>query len=152
MQDTDLRGRQPDADRVDHQPPHPRDLILQRLVEALHGSSPGAQHGVAKLPDLGERGRTPRGSRGVERWVLFFRIGVLRAVELGVVPARRLAGGPRLELGVVPARRLRGGPRLELGVVPARRLGRGPPGARRYRLPDGGGFVLALSGLLLIRH
>src|SRR3954454_1695546 len=60
MQRADLGGREADADRVDHQPPHPRDLLAQRLVEDLDGPRRRAQHGVAELADMAQRGLAAR--------------------------------------------------------------------------------------------
>src|SRR3954464_4535057 len=51
----DLRGGEADPDRVDHQPPHPRDLLAQRVVEDLDLAPPGAQDGIAELADLAQR-------------------------------------------------------------------------------------------------
>ena len=49
VQDADLGGGQPDAERVDHQLAHPRDLGAQRVVEAVHRPRPGASTGSPNL-------------------------------------------------------------------------------------------------------
>jgi hypothetical protein len=70
VQGADLGGGQPDAERVVHERAHPRDLVAQRLVEDLHRTRLGTQHGVAEHAHVGQRGAPPRGQLGVEALLL----------------------------------------------------------------------------------
>src|SRR5262245_33106745 len=49
-----LRGSQPDADRVPHQPDHPLSLLGELIVELGHRRGRRLEHGIAELDDLGE--------------------------------------------------------------------------------------------------
>ena len=66
LQDSDLRRRETDAARVDHQRPHPFDEPPQVVVELLHGVRLQAQRGVWVLADLSERDPAPCLALGVE--------------------------------------------------------------------------------------
>ena len=66
VQDADLGGGQPDAERVDHQLAHPRDLRAQRLVEAIDRARPRLEHRIAELPHLGQSGAAPCGDLRIE--------------------------------------------------------------------------------------
>ena len=91
VQHAQLRGGEAHAERVVHQLPHPLDLLLKGLVEALHRQRGRAQHRVAELAHAAQR-RVAAGPRlGVE---LGGRRRVLLALDLDI----GLLGGPRPEL------------------------------------------------------
>ena len=54
-QPSELRGRQPDAQRVAHQRAHARDLGPQRVVEDVDLAGPRTQDRVAVLDDVTQR-------------------------------------------------------------------------------------------------
>ncbi len=85
MKHAELRGREPDAEGVVHQLPHPLGLLLQRRVEALdrHGDRP--QHGVAELAHQAQRGVAPGSRLGIE---LFDRGRIALGLDLDVVGLR----------------------------------------------------------------
>jgi len=65
-QDSDLRPREPDAARVDHQRLHPLDEPAEIGVELLDGLRLHPQHGIGVLADLSEREPAPHLRLGVE--------------------------------------------------------------------------------------
>ena len=100
MQHADLGGGEADPERVVHQLAHPRDLLAQRVVEALDRPRLGAQHRVAEVADLGQGGVAARGGLGIE---LGFRLGFGFGPGLGVgvgLEPRLGSGSVRLGLRI----------------------------------------------------
>ena len=64
-QGAELRSRQAHPARVVHHLDHPLGLVLQRLVEIGDRERGRAQHGVAELADVLERGESPALEDGV---------------------------------------------------------------------------------------
>ena len=60
-----LRGGEPHAAGVVHDPDHPLDVVAQRVVELRDRQGRRPQHGVAELADLLERGESPALQDGV---------------------------------------------------------------------------------------
>ncbi len=90
MQHADLRRGQADAERVVHQLAHALDLRRERVVEALDRQRLGAQHRVAELAHVAQRGVAPRARLGVE----LLGLGrVVLALDLDVVGLRAVLRG-----------------------------------------------------------
>ena len=66
MHDPELRGREPDPERVVHELAHPPHLFAQRVVEALDGQRPALERGVAVLAHEPQRGVAARARLGVQ--------------------------------------------------------------------------------------
>jgi hypothetical protein len=96
-QPAELRGGQPDAQRVAHEAAHPRDLGPQRVVEDVHLARPRAQDGVAVLDDVRERALAPRGDLGIEGLGRLLVRGDLGIERLGRL---RVGGHLGVRLGV----------------------------------------------------
>ena len=81
VQHAELGGGQPDAERVVHQLPHPLDLSLQHLVEALDRQRRRAQHGITELAHLAQR----RVAAGTSLRIELLGLGrILLALDLDV--------------------------------------------------------------------
>jgi len=89
VQDAQLRRREPDAERVVHELPHPLDLSCQRVVESLDGQCLGPQHRVAQLAHVPQRRISPGAGLRIE---LRDRRRILLALDLdvGVIGRRSL--------------------------------------------------------------
>ena len=66
VHDAELRGGEPDAERVVHQLAHPLDLVGERGVEHLDRPGAAAQHRVAVLAHVPQRRLASRAGRGIE--------------------------------------------------------------------------------------
>src|SRR5215211_3581887 len=85
LRDPQLGRGQADAEGVVHDPGHPLDLALERIVEAVHGCGARLQDGVAEPPDERHR-RHPTGlDLGVELRALLFFAGPLGLDRLELV-------------------------------------------------------------------
>ncbi len=91
MQHPELGGGEPDPEGVVHQLAHAHDLLLEVLVEALDRQRGGAQHGIAELAHVTQRGVAAGARLGIE---LGWLGRVLLALDLDVV----LLGARRREL------------------------------------------------------
>ena len=111
-QQTELRGRETDAMRVLHDPPHPRDERTQIVRELLDLARALAQRRVGIAPDLPER-------------ELASRLGAILALLLAAFLPRGLGGGGHT--GIVAT----GDPRRSPPVPPPAEAS--APGVRRDR-------------------
>ena len=81
--DAELRCREPHPEGVGHDPGHPRDLVAQRLVEAVDGRRAALQHRVAVAADERHRRHSPGLELRIEARLLV-RLGVERTTQIGL--------------------------------------------------------------------
>ena len=102
VQHADLRGRQPDPERVLHQLAHALDLSAQRLVEAVDRERARAQHRVAELAHVAQRRVAARAGLGIELLdrpaLQLLRSSAPRPARTRPAPAAPLSRPSRLSL------------------------------------------------------
>jgi hypothetical protein len=91
VQNADLRGGEPDSQRVVHQQAHAPDLVTQRIVKALDRTRLGLEHRVAEFANVGKRCVAPSNHLGIQLGLRGLRwIAVVLRLHLGVIARGQL--------------------------------------------------------------